>query len=173
MTEGTAAPGPAQRDPAEADGPGLARLELVQPRVVPRGVLGRVRAVVARVPQPQLGVLRDVLHLALHDPGVAPARHPGPQPVLPVLALHVLPVGEELRVPALVQPLPRLLNERAAQIVPAHPAVAVGQPGAGRDHEGRVGHDQVVRLVVAHRLEEGALAQVGRGRAGQGQGEPR
>ena len=149
----------------------LAGLELVQPRVVPRGVRLRIGPVVTAVAQPQLGVLRDVLDLALHDPGVAAARHPGAQPLLPVLPLDVLPVGEEMREPAVLQPVPRLLHERAAQVVPGHPAVPVREPGAGRDHERRVGDDQVVRP-VPDRLEERALPQLGGGRAGQGQGQP-
>lgn len=64
-----------------------------------------------------------------------------------------------------------LLHQRPAQVVAAHAAVPVGEAGAGRDDEGRVGDDQVER-VGAHRLEEGALAQVGGGGAGQGEGEP-
>lgn len=83
----------------------------------------------------------------------------------------MLPVGEELRESALAQAIARLLNERPAQIVPAHPAVAVGQPGARRDHERRVGHDEFVRLVVPDRLEERALAEVGGRGSGQREGE--
>lgn len=90
---------PAQGDPAEADGLHLACLELVEPRVVERLVLRRVGAVVSGVAQPQLRVLRDVLDLPLDDPRVTATRHPGAQPVLPVLTLHVLPVGQELGVP--------------------------------------------------------------------------
>lgn len=83
----------------------------------------------------------------------------------------MLPIGQELGEPARVQPAPRLLNERAAQIVPGHAAVAVGEPGVGRDDERRVGHDQVVRLLLRDRLEQGALAQIGGGRPGEGEGE--
>lgn len=66
---------------------------------------------------------------------------------------------------------PRLLDEGAAEVVAAHAAVPVGEAGAGRDDEGRVGDDQVEGL-RADRLEEGALAEVGGGGAGEGEGEP-
>lgn len=89
----------AQRDPAEADRLGVPRLELVQPRLVPGRVGLRVDAVVPGVAQPQFGVLGDVLHLALHDPGVAALRHPGAEAVAPLLTVDVLPVGQEMRVP--------------------------------------------------------------------------
>ncbi|CAM5492062.1 hypothetical protein SBADM41S_00936 [Streptomyces badius] len=63
-----------------------------RPADVPLVVLGGVAAVVAAVlPQPQLGVLRDVLDLALDDPGVAAVRHPGAQPVLHLLLSSLQP----------------------------------------------------------------------------------
>lgn len=70
-----------------------------------------------------------------------------------------------------VQPVAGLLHQRPAQVVAAHAAVAVREAGAGRDDERRVGDDQVVRL-GADRLEEGTLAQIGRGGTGQGEGQP-
>ena len=130
VTDGLVGAGLAQGDPAEADPVDLALLELVQPGVVARSVLGRVGAVVAAVAQPQLGVLGDVLDLALHDPGVAAARHPGGEPLAPVLALDVLPVGEQLAPAAVVELVGGLLDQGAAQVVAAHAAVPVGEPAA-------------------------------------------
>lgn len=66
---------------------------------------------------------------------------------------------------------PRLLHQGAAQVVAGHAAVPVGEAGAGRDDEGRVGDDQV-EGVGADRLEEGALTEIGGGGSGQGEGEP-
>ncbi len=130
---------------------------------------------VAAVAQPQLGVLRDVLHLPLHDPGVAAARHPGGQPLAPVPAVGVLPVGQELAVTAVGEMVGGPLDEGAAQVVAAHAAVPVGEAGpvggAGGDDEGRVGDDQVVGSLALDRGEEGPLAQVRLGRPGEGQGE--
>ena len=108
----------------------LCALELLQPGVVARRVRRRVRPVVAAVAQPQFRVLRDVLHLALHDPRVAAGGQPGGDPLAPVLALGVLPVGEQLAAAARREVAGGPAHQRAAQVVARHAAVPVGRTGA-------------------------------------------
>jgi len=82
----------------------------------------------------------------------------------------VLPVGQQLAPAAVGEVVGAGADQRPAQVVAGHAAVAVGEPPAGRDHERRVGDDQVEAL-VADRFEQAALAQVRLPGAGQGQGE--
>src|SRR5690606_42088365 len=100
----------AQADPAEADALHALPLEVLQPGVVPAGVLGA--ALLAGVPQPQLDVLGGVLDVALdHPAGAARAGDPLADPVPPVLAVDVQPVAEQLA-PAAVGEVPRGLADQ-------------------------------------------------------------
>ncbi len=112
--------------------------------------------------EPQLDVLRRVGHLALHHPGVdAAALDPAGDALLPGLAGAVHPVGEHLRAAAGGEVVGGAGDDAADHLVAGEAGVAVDQPltGAGRDHERRVGDDQVERL-AGHRVVEAAGAVV-------------
>ena len=62
-------------------------------------------------------------------------------------------------------------HQAPAQVVAGHPAVPVDEPVARRDHERRVGDDQV-EPGLPHRLEETALGRVGVLEPRERQGQP-
>ena len=154
-----AAVGPAgarQVDPAEADRLDAVLLEPRQPGVVALGVL---RATVdAGVLEPHLDVRRQVGHLPLDHPGVAALGDPAGQALVPGLVAQDHPVREDLQPAAVVQVVRSGAHDVLDDAVAGHPGVAVDQSLARRrrDHERRVGHDQVEGL-PAHRVEEAAF----------------
>ncbi len=146
-------------DPPEADAldPGL--LEPRQPRVVAARVVRA--AVVAGVLEPQLDVGRRVERLALHDQRVAVVAQPRAEPLVPRPALDDRPVGQDLEPAAVGEVVGAGAHDVLDDAVAGQAGVAVDQPLAGgrRDHEGRVGRDQVEAL-PRDRLEERPVPHV-------------
>ncbi len=160
--------GTAQQQVAEADALDRAGGEVLEP-----GVDQRVPAVIARrdpaVAGPGPGVLGGVLPVALQHPGVDSVGEGGLEPCPrvreAVLLVGDLPVAEHDGARARGEVRGELGEQLGEQGVAGAAAVAVG-PGvvlvvarAGRDHEGRVGDDEVEDL-PGDGLEEGAAAQV-------------
>ncbi len=149
---------PAQVQPAEADRLDALLLEPRQPGVV-AGRRSRRRPCTPA----------SLSHSSTYAAGSAASRcttqasqplpvEPAGDPLLPRLAATVHPVGEHLGASR------RARRWRGAPVTtrrtissPGQPGVAVDQPlvGGRRDHERRVGHDQVEPL-ARHRLEEAA-----------------
>src|SRR5689334_9607490 len=140
--DGPVRAGCTQRDPAKTDAFDLQSLQLFEPCLIARRIHRRVAAMITSVAQPQLGILRRILHLPLDDPRVAAAWHPGRDALPPVLAVDVLPIGEQLAKAAAGEVAGRALDDRPTQLVACHAAVAVDETFTWGDHERRVGDEQ-------------------------------
>src|SRR5699024_5086680 len=160
-----------ETDPAETDALDAFSFEIVEPGVVAARVLGG--AVLTGVTQPQFHVLGRVLDITLDDPpGATGPGDPTTDPILPVVAVGVHPVGQDLAPAALGQLGGGLANQFGADGVAGQVGFAVGVAGSvGGDHERWVGHDQVEAFVLDRFVQE-TLFQAGVGDPGQRQADP-
>ncbi len=111
--------------------------------------------VASGVAQPQLDVRRRVEHLALHDERVAAGIEPLRQPVVPGPVPGDHPVGQDLAPPAVGEVRRCTTHDLLDHPVAGQARVAVDESlvRRGRDHERRVGGDQVEQLTGDRRPE--------------------
>ena len=147
------APRPAQVDPAEADGLDALLLEPGQPGVVAVEVVGPPWCP-ASLSHSSTYVAGSTTSRCTTSASQSSAQ-PGRQPLVPGPAARDHPVGEHLAPAAVGEVVGAGAHDVLDDPVAGQPGVAVDQPLAGRrrDHERRVGRDQVEAL-ARHRLEE-------------------
>jgi len=136
------------------------------PRPAPDGTGAEVpgATVATGVLEPELDVRRWVEHLALDDEGVAAVDEPAGHPLVPRVAFDDRPVRHDVAPTAVGEVRRSPAHDRLDDLVARQAGVAVDEAlarprGGRRDHERRVGRDQVEGL-AGHRFPEGALAHL-------------